>query len=83
MAMGRYDDMLIGLIKELKECHKRIAEHEVHIARERQIIAATIEAHQTLLAKRRAKAASLVLVHHRETVAPCPEINDIVHGVND
>ncbi len=51
--------MLSGLIKDLKESHKRIAEYEAHIARERQLISAKIEAHQAKLALRRVQRKAL------------------------
>lgn len=51
--------MLTGLIKDLKESHKRITEYEAHIARERQLISAKIEAHQAKLAFRRVQRKAL------------------------
>lgn len=42
--------ILTGLLKEVKDSHKLIAEYEAHIARERQLISAKIEAQQAKLA---------------------------------
>ena len=61
--------MLSGLIKDLKESHKRIAEYEAHIARERQLISAKIEAHQAKLALRRVQRKALAL-HKPGTSSP-------------
>lgn len=61
LIMDNPELMLTGLIKDLKESHKRIAEYEANIARERQLISAKIEAHQARLTLRRVQRKALSL----------------------
>lgn len=77
--MGSTDEMLMGLIKELKASHKRIAQLEAQIARERQIIAATIKAHQ---ARGVRHAPASKVVEQARSVSVTPETDSLVRVLN-
>lgn len=66
-AINNAEHVLTGLVKELKELkdsHKRIAEYEAHIARERQLISAKIEILQGKFALRKVKREVILARGH-------------------